>query len=111
VIGVISTTIIVAEELHRRGYAIEYFAPSTAKAYAPKFAKFFGLTREGDTRFDRYTKVFCHLWSHGDSVNEASEYTNKEFPSAIEAEFGVTHEELLGSDVFGVPENFIHLRK
>lgn len=43
-------TVFIAERLHGRGYAVEYWSPSTAGPNVPAFASFHPLHEAGDDR-------------------------------------------------------------
>ena len=85
--GHFNYTIHVARTLSQRGYDIEYFAPASAAAYAPDFASFTALTDPEDDRFDRYTRLCCSLWSHGDTADEANAHFEKHHNSSVAEEF------------------------
>jgi len=80
-------TVYIAAELHRRGYAIEYWSPTTAAAAIPAFATFHGLHEAGDTNFDRFTRTYCNANCYGDTYEESNAHFNEEFPNYLAAEF------------------------
>jgi len=86
--GHFNYTVHIAAELHNSGRSVEYWAPATAKSYAPDFCAFHALTDAQDDRFDRFTRLFCNLSSHGNTFEDGEAYTQKEMAAALEAEFG-----------------------
>mmetsp|Transcript_131903 Transcript_131903/g.328918 ORF Transcript_131903/g.328918 Transcript_131903/m.328918 type:complete len:437 (+) Transcript_131903:74-1384(+) len=81
-------TVFIAEQLHGRGYAIEYWSPSTAATYAPRFASFHPLHEAGDDRFDRFTRAFCMASSAaGNNYQESLEHFSERFEEILAATF------------------------
>jgi hypothetical protein len=85
--GHFNYTIHIARALDQRGYQIEYFAPAGASEYAPKFAKFTGLTEPSDDRFDRFTRLYCNLCSYGDTPEEGNAHLGENWETSLAKEF------------------------
>merc|ERR1739848_82784 len=87
--GHLNYTIHIARALDERGYQIEYSAPAGASEYAPKFAKFTGLTEPSDDRFDRFTRLYCNLCSYGDTPEEGNAHLGENWETSLAKEFPV----------------------
>ena len=71
-------TVFIAERLHGRGYAVEYWSPSTAGPNVPAFASFHPLHEAGDDRFDRFTRAYCTASAASGDTYEESQGNSRE---------------------------------
>jgi len=99
----------IATELHRRGFAIEYWSQGVAEANLPSCAKFCALHPPENDHFVRFTRTYCNLKCAGDTFEESQEVFEKDWNAALSAEFGSPEKALY--EVQGTREALIQMKQ